>query len=204
MFVFDFDCGVPDHCLSSTLQVLWISLFCVGPVTRLETYVEMLWYSCWRTCQLDTHIAGLQQTFAPPRDKTNKMTLRPAKIQISLGIRPVWSESSLSAWRKLRSLATHWADAQADLSLRRSHSHICWFCHEAAHLCCWTRSLGWFTAFYPALISTFFRYCSRIPDLLLHYNSRYWRLVCLRIYLTVRDSTIGFRQLLWIPLERTQ
>ena len=29
--------------------------------------------------------------------------------QISLGIRPVWSESSLSAWRKLGSLATHWA-----------------------------------------------------------------------------------------------
>ena len=41
--------------------------------------------------------------------KTNKMTLRPAKIQFSLGIRPVWSESSLSAWRKLGSLATHWA-----------------------------------------------------------------------------------------------
>ena len=28
-------------------------------------------------------------------DKTNKMTVRPAKTQISLGIRPVWSESSL-------------------------------------------------------------------------------------------------------------
>ena len=26
----------------------------------------------------------------PPHDKTNKMTVRPAKIQISLGIRPVW------------------------------------------------------------------------------------------------------------------
>ena len=36
-------------------------------------------------------------------DKTNKLTLRPAKTQISLGIRPVWSESSLSAWRKLGS-----------------------------------------------------------------------------------------------------
>ena len=32
----------------------------------------------------------------------------PAKTQISLGIRPVWSESSLSAWRKLGSLATNW------------------------------------------------------------------------------------------------
>ena len=33
----------------------------------------------------------------PPRDKTNKMSVRPAKTQISLGIRPVWSESSLCA-----------------------------------------------------------------------------------------------------------
>ena len=33
----------------------------------------------------------------PPRDKTNKLTVRPAKTHISLGIRPVWSESSLCA-----------------------------------------------------------------------------------------------------------
>ena len=35
------------------------------------------------------------RAYEPPRDKTNKMTVRPAKTQISLGIRPVWSESSL-------------------------------------------------------------------------------------------------------------
>ena len=40
------------------------------------------------------------------------MTVRPAKTQISLGICPVWSESSLSAWRKLGSLATHWAHSE--------------------------------------------------------------------------------------------
>ena len=33
--------------------------------------------------------------------------MRPAKTQISLGIPPVWSESSLSTWRKLGSLSTH-------------------------------------------------------------------------------------------------
>ena len=38
-----------------------------------------------------------------------KMTMRPAKTQISLGICPVWLESSLPAWRKLGSLATHLA-----------------------------------------------------------------------------------------------
>ena len=41
--------------------------------------------------------------------KPTKWHVRPAKTQISLGLCPVWSESLLSAWRKLRSLATNWA-----------------------------------------------------------------------------------------------
>ena len=44
--------------------------------------------------------------------KPTKRHVRPAKTQISLGIRPVWSASSLSAWRKLRSFATHWAQSE--------------------------------------------------------------------------------------------
>ena len=40
--------------------------------------------------------------------KPTKWLMHPVKTQISLGYRPVWSESSLSAWRKLGSLATHW------------------------------------------------------------------------------------------------
>ena len=35
--------------------------------------------------------------YEPQHDKTNKVTVRPAKSQISLGICPVWSESSLCA-----------------------------------------------------------------------------------------------------------
>ena len=27
-----------------------------------------------------------------------------------------------------------WADAQADLNLRRVQRSFCWFCHEAAHI----------------------------------------------------------------------
>ena len=45
-----------------------------------------------------------------PHDKTNKVSVRSAKTQISLGIRPVWSESSLSIWRKVGSLATVWSE----------------------------------------------------------------------------------------------
>ena len=38
--------------------------------------------------------------------KRTKWYMHPANTQISLGIRPVWSESSLSAWRKLGSFAS--------------------------------------------------------------------------------------------------
>ena len=41
--------------------------------------------------------------------QNQQWAVRPVKTEISLGIRPVWSESSLSAWRNLGSLATHWA-----------------------------------------------------------------------------------------------
>ena len=44
--------------------------------------------------------------------KPSKWHVRPAKTQISLSIRPVWSEPSLSAWRKFRSLAIHWAHSE--------------------------------------------------------------------------------------------
>ena len=63
--------------------------------------------------------------YEPPDDKTNKMTFAPSKpghlpslirvfgqTQIILGICPVWSESSLSAWRNNRSSATHWAHCE--------------------------------------------------------------------------------------------
>ena len=56
----------------------------------------------WEKCRL----------FEPRHDKTNTVTVRPAKTQISLGIRPVRSESSLSAWRNLGSLATRWAHSE--------------------------------------------------------------------------------------------
>ena len=72
------------------------------------------------------------KTDEPWHDKTNRMSVHTAKTQISLGVHPVWSEYSLSAWRNLGSLAIHWAhskdwsdwaDAQADLSLCWAHTH---------------------------------------------------------------------------------
>ena len=74
--------------------------------------------------------------FEPRHDKTNKMSVRPAKTQISMGNRPVISESSLCAqWAAKDPSFLHadsedwsdWADAQADLSLRWAHTHFVGF-----------------------------------------------------------------------------
>ena len=65
--------------------------------------------------------------------KPTKWHVHPAKTQISLGIRPVWSVFVVRM-KKLGSLTTYWAhgeklwsdwaDAQADLILRWTHSHF--------------------------------------------------------------------------------
>ena len=60
--------------------------------TRYETFLQVLF-------QIKRHVKLIlsKYTFEPPRDKTNNVAVRPAKTQISLGIRPVWPESSMCA-----------------------------------------------------------------------------------------------------------
>ena len=82
--------------------------------------------------------------------KPTKRPLRPAKTQISLGICPVWSESSPSTWRNIGPLTTYWVHSQdSDHTgqmprliwvFRWAHMSFCWFCHAAAHFICifWT------------------------------------------------------------------
>ena len=50
--------------------------------------------------------------YEPRHDKTNKMSVRPAKTQISLGISPVWSESSLCAQWVAKDLSFLRADSE--------------------------------------------------------------------------------------------
>ena len=65
--------------------------------------------------------------------KPTKWHVSPAKTQISLGIRPVWSESSLSAWRKLTSLATHWVHSEDSDQTGRMPSLIWVFAGHTCH-----------------------------------------------------------------------
>ena len=47
----------------------------------------------WAQYDWNTVEKVMKQENEPPHDKTNKMTVCPAKTRISLGIRLVWSES---------------------------------------------------------------------------------------------------------------
>ena len=103
-------------------------------ITAAVVYMRL---NLWGICGWDGHSMSHLMT------KATKWHVRPAKTQISLGIRPVcrvftvrmkkaWVLSyPLSArWR----LWSYWKSAQADLSLRWAHMPFCWFCHEAAHI----------------------------------------------------------------------
>ena len=61
-------------------------------LTDTELYKYSINYIEFKTKNTDAI-----NTYEPPHDKTNKMTVRPAKTQISLGICPVWSQSLLCA-----------------------------------------------------------------------------------------------------------
>ena len=105
------------------------------------------WYTCRWVQLLAYHEMSRSMT------KPTNWPVRLAKTQISLGIQPVWSESSLCAqWVAKDPRFLHadsedwseWADAQADLSLRirpvwsesslGAHVIFLWFCHAAAQI----------------------------------------------------------------------
>ena len=83
-----------------------------------------------------SHYPFIRAIIEPQHDKTNKVSVRPAKTQIRLDIRPVWSVFTVrmkKAWvlsyplSTQRRLWSHWADAQADLSLHWAHTHFVGF-----------------------------------------------------------------------------
>ena len=90
-----------------------------------------------------------------------------AQLESARGIRPVWSESLLSAWRKLGSLATHWAHSEDSdqtgqmprlISLHWVHSHFVgfvvrrlkYFSHENGSVLTWSTT-AWELLLSPAI-----------------------------------------------------
>ena len=93
-------------------------------------------FDCYMDRQPQCYLRTVR--YEPPHDKTNKMTVRPAKTQISLGIRPGRLESSLCAqWvffmRTAKTLirldeCPGWSESLP------SAKPFCCFCHEAANM----------------------------------------------------------------------
>ena len=103
-------------------------------VTAITT-VEEFHCSTYTCIALSSHVEMRQITnsqFEPRHDKTNKMNVHPVKTQISLGIHPVWSASSLCAqWVANDPRFLHADSGDSD---QTRHMPFCWFCHEVAHL----------------------------------------------------------------------
>ena len=85
-------------------------------VDRCFFLYTAVFYLCWNVCNALCLIELAQNL---------QNDVRPAKTQISLGIHPVWSESSLSAWRKPWSLATHRVDCE-DSGQTRQMPKLIW------------------------------------------------------------------------------
>ena len=85
---------------------------------------QLIWATSWQN----------QQNDCAPSEDSDQPGHLPRLIRVfTVRMKKHWVFSlPLSAQRGLWS---DWADAQADLSLRWVHRPLCWFCHEAAHLC---------------------------------------------------------------------
>ena len=90
---------------------------------------------CYSNLQILHYIAITEHAHGKTKKKKKMIWLRSAWASAQS------DESSLSAWRNIGSLATHWAHsedsdqtAQADRVLRWAHRSFCWFCHAQAHI----------------------------------------------------------------------
>ena len=101
LFVFVF---ATDRQFIDKISIIVTVLLYLGMVCSSSSFVGLgkAVLTSWLWPVLDTVIwTSAQQNL--------QYDVRPVKTQICLGTRPVWSESSLSAGRKLGSIVTHWA-----------------------------------------------------------------------------------------------
>ena len=98
--------------------------------------------------------------------KPTKWPVHSAKTQISLDIRPVWSESSLSAWRSIGSLTTDWVHSKDSDQSGRMPRLIWVF---AGHIFIFGFVMSWLKCFI-IIKDLDFKYCHIIWPSYLSYN----------------------------------
>ena len=98
---------------------------------------KKLYMQRFLNCLVNCHRISTYTWYEPRHDKTNKVTVRPVKTQISLGIRSVWSVFAVrmkKAW-VLSFPCLGWSESSLGAQ------SLCWFCHVAAHIVIRGRSL---------------------------------------------------------------
>ena len=85
----------------------------------------------------------------PWYDKTNKMSVPPAMTQISLGIHPVWTESSLCAQFVAKDQRLLHADSPGWSLSSLGTPSFCWFSRVMSHMCILT-STSWIYSSRPS------------------------------------------------------
>ena len=143
----------------------WVSLWCLAFLPEKKQFWHMSKLKHRKQRYLKQN-GGKKMNLSHLVTKLTKWHVRPAKTQISLGICPIWSESSLSqpahppsliivfdvrmkkAWvlsyslSAQRRLWSDWVDAQADLSLCWAHSHFVGFIMRQL-ISIWSKCLFW-------------------------------------------------------------
>ena len=117
------------------------------PTSYYRNYLYSNWWDCLRynlAKFAGVNRGSTERPNEPRYDKTNKMICAPSQRFRSAWAFAQSDQSSLSAWRKLGSLATHCAHSKDSdqtgqmprliLSLRWAHMPFCWFCHEATQI----------------------------------------------------------------------
>ena len=122
--------------------------------------------------------------------KPTKWHVRPVETQISLGIRPAWSEFSLSAWKELGSLATHWSHSEGSDQTGRMPMLIWVFAGRTGHFVGFvTRRLRYFPNF--GTVWTVRRTC----EMYLFWTIRVFQTVCvlseLYLFIPIRSGERG-------------
>ena len=86
---------LPKWLIPNTLiyygRLYWSIVVLYSTLVSLTCFLSVKQYTFLTMCE------GRAINVFPRYDKTNTMSVRPAKTHISLGVRPVWSESLLSA-----------------------------------------------------------------------------------------------------------